>query len=162
MKIVIPGGSGQVGTVLARAFHRDGHEVVVLSRAPRRRPWRVVRVGRRRRSATGGARLDGCRRRDQPRRPQRQLPLHRREPTGDPRIRACCRRARSAQAIARSRASAARLAAGEHRHHLRAPLRPPQRRGYGHDRRRRSRRARHRGGSASTSPARGSVRSTRR
>ncbi|HEY4735095.1 MAG TPA: DUF1731 domain-containing protein [Gemmatimonadaceae bacterium] len=32
MKIVIPGGSGQVGTVLARAFQRDGHDVVVLSR----------------------------------------------------------------------------------------------------------------------------------
>jgi uncharacterized protein (TIGR01777 family) len=32
MKIVVPGGSGQVGTLLARAFARDGHEVVVLSR----------------------------------------------------------------------------------------------------------------------------------
>jgi uncharacterized protein (TIGR01777 family) len=42
MKIVIPGGSGQVGTILARAFHRGGHEVVVLSRHPQIRPWRVV------------------------------------------------------------------------------------------------------------------------
>jgi uncharacterized protein (TIGR01777 family) len=42
MRIVIPGGSGQVGTVLARAFHRDGHDVVVLSRRPDSRPWRVV------------------------------------------------------------------------------------------------------------------------
>jgi len=42
MKIVIPGGSGQVGTVLARAFHQDGHEVVVLSRRPRSQLWRVV------------------------------------------------------------------------------------------------------------------------
>jgi uncharacterized protein (TIGR01777 family) len=42
MKIVIPGGSGQVGTLLARAFHAEGHEVVVLSRAPRPAPWRVV------------------------------------------------------------------------------------------------------------------------
>jgi uncharacterized protein (TIGR01777 family) len=42
MKIIIPGGTGQVGTVLARAFHRDGHEVVVLSRTPRAAPWRVV------------------------------------------------------------------------------------------------------------------------
>ena len=42
MKIVIPGGSGQVGTVLARAFHGDGHEVVVLSRSAAARPWRVV------------------------------------------------------------------------------------------------------------------------
>ena len=33
MKIVIPGGTGQVGTVLARAFHGDGHEVVVLGGA---------------------------------------------------------------------------------------------------------------------------------
>ncbi|SDT91517.1 hypothetical protein SAMN05444156_0701 [Verrucomicrobium sp. GAS474] len=45
MKIVIPGGTGQVGTLLARAFHRDGHEVVVLSRRagpPAAVPWRVV------------------------------------------------------------------------------------------------------------------------
>ncbi len=42
MKIVIPGGSGQVGTVLARAFHGDGHDVVVLSRQRQVRPWRVV------------------------------------------------------------------------------------------------------------------------
>jgi uncharacterized protein (TIGR01777 family) len=42
MKIVISGGSGQVGTVLARAFHGDGHEVVVLSRRAGVRPWRVV------------------------------------------------------------------------------------------------------------------------
>ncbi|NNE65604.1 MAG: TIGR01777 family protein [Pyrinomonadaceae bacterium] len=32
MKIVIPGGSGQVGTVLARAFMKDGHDVTILSR----------------------------------------------------------------------------------------------------------------------------------
>jgi uncharacterized protein len=42
MKVVIPGGSGQVGTLLARAFHRDGHEVVVLSRRRNVQPWRVV------------------------------------------------------------------------------------------------------------------------
>ncbi|MGH7339260.1 MAG: NAD-dependent epimerase/dehydratase family protein, partial [Candidatus Rokuibacteriota bacterium] len=42
MKVVIPGGSGQVGTVLARAFQADGHEVVVLSRVARRAPWAVV------------------------------------------------------------------------------------------------------------------------
>jgi uncharacterized protein (TIGR01777 family) len=42
MKIVIPGGSGQVGTVLARALQRDGHEVVVLSRGEGSAPWRVV------------------------------------------------------------------------------------------------------------------------
>ncbi|MFN9704384.1 MAG: NAD-dependent epimerase/dehydratase family protein, partial [Planctomycetota bacterium] len=32
MKIVLPGCSGQVGAVLARAFHARGDEVVVLSR----------------------------------------------------------------------------------------------------------------------------------
>jgi len=42
MRVVIPGGSGQVGTILARAFHRDGHRVVVVSRRPHIRPWRVV------------------------------------------------------------------------------------------------------------------------
>ena len=42
MKVVLPGGSGQVGTILARAFHRDGHEVVVFSRKPATAPWRVV------------------------------------------------------------------------------------------------------------------------
>jgi uncharacterized protein (TIGR01777 family) len=41
LKVVIPGGSGQVGTMLARALHAEGHDVVVLSRRPRPRPWRV-------------------------------------------------------------------------------------------------------------------------
>ena len=59
MKIVIPGGSGQVGTMLARAFHPDGHDVVVLSRRPVPRPWRVVAWD----GATPGAwqrEIDGC------------------------------------------------------------------------------------------------------
>ncbi len=43
MRVVIPGGSGQVGTILARAFHGDGHDVVVLSRRPQIRRWRVVK-----------------------------------------------------------------------------------------------------------------------
>jgi uncharacterized protein len=43
MKFVIPGGTGQVGTLLARAFVADGHDVVVLSRNPVKVPWRVVR-----------------------------------------------------------------------------------------------------------------------
>ena len=42
MKIIIPGGTGQVGVVLARAFVRDGHNVVVLSRRPANEAWRVV------------------------------------------------------------------------------------------------------------------------
>jgi uncharacterized protein (TIGR01777 family) len=43
MKIVVPGGSGQVGTLLARAFIADGHEVVVLSRGIGKALGRVVR-----------------------------------------------------------------------------------------------------------------------
>jgi len=43
MKIVIPGGSGQVGHVLARHFHGQGHDVTILSRSPRPAPWRTVR-----------------------------------------------------------------------------------------------------------------------
>lgn len=42
MKVVIPGGSGQVGTILARAFHKAGHEVVVFSRSPSSAAWRTV------------------------------------------------------------------------------------------------------------------------
>lgn len=42
MKLVIPGGSGQVGSILARAFLAEGHEVVVLSRQPAPARWRVV------------------------------------------------------------------------------------------------------------------------
>jgi uncharacterized protein len=42
MTIVIPGGSGQIGTVLARSFHDRGDHVVVLSRHPEKRPWTVV------------------------------------------------------------------------------------------------------------------------
>jgi hypothetical protein len=42
MRFVIPGGSGQVGTVLARALVREGHDVTVLSRRPQPRPWRVL------------------------------------------------------------------------------------------------------------------------
>ncbi|HXC96079.1 MAG TPA: TIGR01777 family oxidoreductase [Edaphobacter sp.] len=42
MKIVIPGGSGQVGQILARHFHTNGHEVTVFSRRPQTAPWRTV------------------------------------------------------------------------------------------------------------------------
>ena len=37
MKIVIPGGTGQVGTILNRALTAAGHDVVVLTRRPRRK-----------------------------------------------------------------------------------------------------------------------------
>jgi uncharacterized protein (TIGR01777 family) len=42
VKIVIPGGSGQVGQILARHFHGGGHQVTVLSRKLQAAPWRVV------------------------------------------------------------------------------------------------------------------------
>ena len=42
MRIVIPGGTGQLGNLLARSFRADGHDVVVLSRRPAAAPWRVV------------------------------------------------------------------------------------------------------------------------
>jgi len=42
MKIVIPGGSGQVGHILARHFHALGHSVTVFSRTPQTAPWHVI------------------------------------------------------------------------------------------------------------------------
>ncbi|WP_437973701.1 DUF1731 domain-containing protein [Sorangium sp. So ce295] len=42
MKIVLPGGSGQVGQILARAFAADGHEVIVLCRSASVPAGRVV------------------------------------------------------------------------------------------------------------------------
>ena len=40
MKLVLPGGSGQVGQVIAGHFHQQGHDVVVISRDPQPAPWR--------------------------------------------------------------------------------------------------------------------------
>jgi uncharacterized protein len=45
MKIVIPGGSGHLGTVLTRSFERDGHEVVILSRDGRGVRWDGRKLG---------------------------------------------------------------------------------------------------------------------
>ena len=42
MRIVIPGGSGQVGHLLARHFHAQGHAVTVLSRHPQPASWSVM------------------------------------------------------------------------------------------------------------------------
>src|SRR4051794_24132275 len=36
MRIVIPGGTGQVGTILSRTLSAAGHEVTILTRRPRR------------------------------------------------------------------------------------------------------------------------------
>jgi uncharacterized protein len=42
MRIVIPGGSGQVGHILARHFCAQGHDVIVLTRTPVHVPWQTV------------------------------------------------------------------------------------------------------------------------
>ncbi|MGA9689069.1 MAG: NAD-dependent epimerase/dehydratase family protein, partial [Candidatus Sulfotelmatobacter sp.] len=42
MKIVLAGGSGQIGTLLARHFREQEHRVVVIARSPQSAPWRVV------------------------------------------------------------------------------------------------------------------------
>lgn len=42
LRIVIPGGSGQVGNLLARHFHGQGHSVTVLSRQSMSAPWQVL------------------------------------------------------------------------------------------------------------------------
>ena len=42
MRIVIVGGSGQVGRILARHFHGGGHDLSVLTRRPGLEPWRTV------------------------------------------------------------------------------------------------------------------------
>lgn len=42
MKVIIPGGTGHVGNLLARALHARGDEVIVLSRSPGHAPWRVL------------------------------------------------------------------------------------------------------------------------
>jgi uncharacterized protein (TIGR01777 family) len=42
LRIVIPGGSGQIGRILARHFHAQGHAVTVLARHPAVVPWRTV------------------------------------------------------------------------------------------------------------------------
>lgn len=42
LRIVIPGGSGQVGGLLARHFHAQGDDVTILTRRPKPAPWREV------------------------------------------------------------------------------------------------------------------------
>ncbi|MGO9776536.1 MAG: epimerase [Terracidiphilus sp.] len=42
LRIVLPGGSGQVGQALARYFQQQGHHVTVLTRSPYAAPWQTV------------------------------------------------------------------------------------------------------------------------
>ena len=46
MKVVIPGGTGHLGRVLARGFREQGHQVVVLTRTPSEDPDTVTWDGR--------------------------------------------------------------------------------------------------------------------
>jgi uncharacterized protein (TIGR01777 family) len=59
MKVVIPGGSGQVGTIIAREFAGRGHEVVALSRRPRPAAWRTVAWDAKH-LGDWAAEIDGC------------------------------------------------------------------------------------------------------
>jgi len=43
LRIVLPGGSGQVGRVLSRYFQERGHHVTVLTRLPYAETWQTVR-----------------------------------------------------------------------------------------------------------------------
>ncbi|SOE16130.1 hypothetical protein SAMN06272775_7018 [Streptomyces sp. 2323.1] len=57
MKVVLPGGTGQVGTILARAMRAAGHEVTVVTRRPARAHdigWDGTTLGR------WAAAIDGC------------------------------------------------------------------------------------------------------
>lgn len=63
MKIVIPGGSGQIGMILARHLSGRGHEVVVLSRSAGRDAeggWRCLRWDGRTMGAEWMAEVDGA------------------------------------------------------------------------------------------------------
>jgi uncharacterized protein len=51
LRMVLPGGSGHIGKILARHFHSQGHHVTVLTRTPSASPWRVL--------AWDGVHLDG-------------------------------------------------------------------------------------------------------
>jgi uncharacterized protein (TIGR01777 family) len=43
MRIILPGGSGQIGQILARHLHSCGHQVTVLSRTPdHSTPWQTL------------------------------------------------------------------------------------------------------------------------
>ena len=42
LRIVLPGGSGHVGQILARHFQQAGHHVTVLTRSPYTAPWQTV------------------------------------------------------------------------------------------------------------------------
>ena len=142
VKVVIAGGTGQVGGLLRRALNAAGHEVVVLSRhpsaplEPERAPRRLGRPHARRTgwprstgrtpSSTWPAASVSCRYTDTNLRQMMDSRVDSARVVGS--------------AIAGRRPAARHLVADEHRHHLRRPLRrarqPGQRRGDRRDRRR--------------------------
>ncbi len=59
MQVIILGGSGELGTILSRAFHGAGQEVVAISRGAVQTSWRSLQWD----AATHGAwsvELDGA------------------------------------------------------------------------------------------------------
>ena len=42
LRIVIPGGTGQIGNILARHFHEQGHCVTVIARHPKPTEWQTL------------------------------------------------------------------------------------------------------------------------
>jgi uncharacterized protein (TIGR01777 family) len=42
LRIVIAGGTGQLGSMLARHFHQQGHSVSTITRFPRPHPWEAI------------------------------------------------------------------------------------------------------------------------
>ena len=42
MKIILAGGTGQIGRILANHFHNQNHTVIVLSRRPHNDPWQTL------------------------------------------------------------------------------------------------------------------------
>ena len=60
MRIVIPGGTGQVGQMLARHFHQRDNSVVVLARRPAPSPWRTVQWNGRDLDPTWARELEGA------------------------------------------------------------------------------------------------------
>ncbi len=59
MRILIPGGSGQVGRILARSLQASGHSVTVLSRKTQTEKWPVV-IWDGRSPGAWVKQLDGC------------------------------------------------------------------------------------------------------
>lgn len=137
MKIVIPGGTGQVGAVLKRALAGAGHEVVILTRRPKHEgevQWDGQNLGPWTAAVDGSdvvinlaGRTVSCR-----------YTAANLQEMMDSRV-------DSARVVGAAIAGAApppaRLAADEHRDGVRAPLRRRQRRGHRCDRRYRTGRA---------------------